>query len=208
MQNRLLMTICLLALWGCGDEREPTKHVFYLHGMIIETQGIYAVSKEFGPYEYTRIVDSLGTTGVQVYSEVRTKETDFDDFSKKISGQIDSLVKKGVPPSDITVIGASKGGMLAMNISTINKNAVKYVLLGANSPHTETTFNFNLHGHILGIYEASDAIAPNDYRYWMERSPEAQRFEQLQLHTGLGHGFLYRPIDAWLAPARDWIITE
>jgi hypothetical protein len=97
---------------------------------------------------------------------------------------------------------------MAMQVAHINENPIKYVLLGANSSNTEQLFEWSLHGSILGIYESSDDIADRDYSYWMRRSPEAEQFEQLELQTGLGHGFLYRPITEWLVPAKKWINGE
>ncbi len=200
---------CLIGLFmlvGCKTGHLEGKHVFYLHGMIIETQGIHAVSEEFGPYEYEEILDSLIDTGAMVHSEVRTNATDFDAFCNKVSRQIDSLVQTGTHPGDITVIGASRGGLRAMNISHLNRHPVNYILLGAASPYSETTFNFPLHGRILGIYEASDEVAPNNYDHWRNSSPQAEQFDQLQLNTGLGHGFIYRPIKEWLEPAKKVIL--
>jgi hypothetical protein len=195
----------LMVLFSCSPKQEPMKHIFYLHGMIIEIQGIHAVSPQFGPYEYTAIVDSLKATGGEVHTEVRTEATDFFEFGKKISKEIDGLISKGVAPSDITVIGASKGGMIAMYISDLNTNKVNYVLLGSSSDYTQNTFDWNLHGNILGIYEKSDTVAGNSYQYWIDKSTNAVKFEQLQINTGLGHGFLYTPNSAWLDPAREWM---
>jgi hypothetical protein len=48
-------------------------------------------------------------------------------------------------------------------------------------------------------------VAGKDYSYWIGRSTEALEFEQLEINTGLGHGFLYRPVTAWLGPAKEWI---
>jgi hypothetical protein len=203
--NLLFKLSVLMVLFSCSPKQEPMKHIFYLHGMIIEIQGIHAVSPQFGPYQYTAIVDSLKATGAEVHAEVRTEATDFFEFGKKISKEIDGLIAKGVAPSDITVIGASKGGMIAMYISDLNLNKVNYVLLGSSSDYTRQTFDWNLHGNILGIYEKSDTVAGNSYQYWIDKSTNAVKFEQLQINTGLGHGFLYTPNSAWLDPAREWM---
>lgn len=207
MISRLTLFIFLylmVAPLSCR-EKEPMKHLFYLHGMIIESQGINAVSEAFGPYKYQEIIDSLKATGYEVHNEVRTTKTDFNAFCQKVSQQIDQLIEEGVRPNDISVIGASKGGMMAMAISDLTKHPVNYILLGANSNRTEENFDWNLHGRILGIYEKSDAIAGKDYTYWIERSSEAKEFQQLEINTGLGHGFLYTPLEAWLDPAKNWI---
>jgi dienelactone hydrolase len=184
------------------------KHVFYLHGMIIEVQGIHAVSEVFGPYKYEEIIESLKSEGFQVHAEVRTTKTNFNTFCKKISEEINELIREGVPPRNITVIGASKGAMMAMTISSQNKHPINYVFLGANSDRTEKNFDWKLHGHILGIYERSDTVAGKDYTFWIHRSPEAKEFEQLEINTGLGHGFLYTPLHDWMGPAKDWIQRE
>ena len=203
--NLLYKLSVLILLISCSQKKESMKHIFYLHGMIIEVQGIDAVSPQFGPYEYTTIVDSLKATGAEVHAEVRTEKTDFNEFGKKISKEIDDLIAKGVSPSDITVIGASKGGMIAMYISDMNINKVNYVLLGSSSDYSRKNFDLNLHGNILGIYEKSDAVAGNSYQYWIDKSTNATSFEQLQINTGLGHGFLYTPNKAWLNPVKEWI---
>lgn len=208
MAIRSIQLLCLFALMGCASQTSPSKHIFYLHGMIVEIQGIHAVSEQFGPYEYTAIIDSLKATGAQVHNEVRTQDTDFIQFAEKTSQQIDRLIARGVSPADITVIGASKGGMLAMNISHLNMNPINYVLLGADSDYSEKTFDWSLHGNILGIYEKSDDIAGKNYQFWKDKSPEAIRFERLEINTGLNHGFLFRPIKEWLEPAKAWIIGQ
>lgn len=204
--NTILYNFSIIILMiSCSPKQESMKHIFYLHGMIIEVQGIKAVSPQFGPYEYTTIVDSLKATGAKVHAEVRTEKTDFNEFGKKVSKQIDDLIAKGVVPSDITVIGASKGGMIAMYISDMNLNKVNYVLLGSSSEFTRKTFDWNLHGNILGIYEKSDTVAGDNYQYWIDKSTNASKFEQLQINTGLGHGFLYTPNKAWLKPMKEWM---
>ncbi len=205
MGNPLYLILIAIFWLANTPAKQPMKHIFYLHGMIIEVQGINAVSPDFGPYEYTEIIEALEETGATVHHEVRTKETDFYEFGKKVSEEIDALIKAGVSPSDISVIGASKGGIMAMYISNINKSNINYVLLASNSDYTEKTFDWYLHGSILGIYEASDTVAGKDYKFWINRSKDAIRFEQLQIDTGLNHGFLYRPIDAWMGPAMKWI---
>lgn len=190
---------------GCQSSHPEKKHIFYLHGRIIELQGINAVSEEFGEYKYQAIIDSLAYTGAEIHKEIRTEETGFDYFSRKVSLQIDSLISKGVEPKNITVIGASKGAVMAMNISDMNDNPINYILLGANNDYIERENDWNLHGNVLGIYEKSDSLAGKNYQYWIDKSSRANSFKQLEINTGLGHGFLYSPLKEWLNPAKRWI---
>jgi hypothetical protein len=56
---------------------EPTnRYMFYLHGKIIEDQGIPAVSPEYGTYEYEAILEKLASFGFTVISEQRPKNSD------------------------------------------------------------------------------------------------------------------------------------
>ncbi len=98
------------------------KYLFYLHGSIIEEQGIRPVSEKYGTYEYEKILKSLAKTGFNVISEPRPKNTDVFNYAKKVVAQIDSLLKSRVPPKNITVIGASKGAGIAVLISHLLKN--------------------------------------------------------------------------------------
>ncbi len=202
-----VMAYLLLLISGlsCGQQNQSGKHVFYLHGMIVQVQGLPAVSETFGPYLYNEIVDSLKASGYQVHSEVRAADTQFEAYSRKISDQINDLIEKGVKAEDITVIGASAGAQMAMAVSDQNPNPVNYVLLGANSDRLENGFSWKLHGRVLGIYERSDQIAGKNYDYWKARSTDVQEFRQLEINTGLDHGFLYQPLKEWLEPARLWI---
>src|SRR5258705_3601768 len=64
------------------------KWLFYLHGAIVQDQGINAISKEFGPYKYLDILDTLKNRGFNVISEARPKDTRPGDYAEKVSQQI------------------------------------------------------------------------------------------------------------------------
>ncbi|MFK7972382.1 MAG: hypothetical protein AB8F95_18580 [Bacteroidia bacterium] len=204
---RFILVMLLLSSFvaGCQSEDKATKHIFYLHGRIIEVQGVDAVSEKFGEYHYNDIIDSLKSTGAVIHNEVRTTQTDFQTFCIRTSGEIDRLIAKGVKPEDVTVIGASKGAVMAMNISNMNIHPVNYVLLAANNAYIEREQQWNLHGRILGIYERSDSLAGRPYDHWITVSSNAVEFEQIEINTGLGHGFLYQPLEAWLRPVKKWM---
>jgi hypothetical protein len=192
-------------LSNCQSTGKAPKHIFYLHGRIIELQGRNAVSDQFGKYEYDKIIDSLKNLGAIIHNEIRTEKTEFVNFCEGTSSQIDQLIKSGVNPKNITLIGASKGAVMAMNISNMNTNPINYVLLAANNSEIERENEWNLHGRILGIYEKSDSIAGKNYQYWIDKSTNAVEFNQVEINTGLGHGFLYRPINEWWNPTKEWM---
>ncbi len=188
----------------CQNYPKHKNHIFYLHGRIVELQGAEAESPIYGKYKYQEIIDSLSTTGT-VHHEVRSAGVDFNTFCTKISNQIDSLIFIGVKPECISVIGASKGGIMSMNISTINSNPINYILLGANNESIQNQYQFQLHGRVLGIYEKTDSIAGLHYDFYQKKSKKAIKINSLEINTSLGHGFLYKPMEAWLKPTREWI---
>lgn len=179
-------------------------YIFYLHGKIVENQGPEAIDKVngYGEYRYYDILDSLKKNNTKVISEVRPKDTQVKIYAQKIKREIDSLLKIGVAPSKITVIGASKGSLIAMYVSAFVKNkSVNYVFMAACYTN-ETEPDIQFYGNILSIYEKSD-MAGSCLAY-KTKSPGINQFKEIALGTGLKHGFIYRPISEWISPARDW----
>src|ERR1044072_3436089 len=86
------------------------RYLFYLPGRIIqEPGGENAVSPEFGKYEYAEILDTLADRAFVVVSEARPKNTNIIPYAQKVAEQVNALLKGGVPPANITVVGASRG---------------------------------------------------------------------------------------------------
>ena len=40
------------------------KYLFYLHGGVVQEYGVNAVSKDYGPYEYVKILDTLAAMDI------------------------------------------------------------------------------------------------------------------------------------------------
>jgi hypothetical protein len=186
----------------------PTKHIFYIHGRIIEEQGKNAYSEKYGKYELDSIISSLKVENAIVHFEIRTSNVDAKMYAIKISKQIDSLIKLDVNPIDITVIGASKGAIIASTISSLNSNAINYVFLAGNNDYQEINNDWKFHGQVLCIYDSSDDIAGKNYDYWKSKENYTTKFEQIELKTNLGHGFLYKPLNVWIEPTKNWIFKQ
>jgi hypothetical protein len=179
-------------------------YIFYLHGKIVENQGPYAVDNVngFGAYKYYDILDSLRQEKITVLSEIRPKNTDAKEYALKIKKQIDSLLKSGTDPWKITVIGASKGSLIAMYVSSYVKNkSVNYVFMAA-CYGDESDPGINFYGNILSIYEKSDGAG--SCIHFKNKSTGINHYKEIEINTGLKHGFLYRPLPEWINPARRW----
>src|SRR5690349_7618262 len=106
------------------------RYVYYLHGKIVEDSGPRGVSPRFGAYDYPGIVAALHRGGLTVISEVRARNTDPSTYADKVVAHIRRQIARGVPPSQITVVGASRGSVIATLVSTrLHDRRVRYVLL-------------------------------------------------------------------------------
>lgn len=186
----------------------PQIHIYYLHGQINEEQGRNAQSEKFGKYELDEILEQLKVSNSIVHCEIRAKDTDVKIYANKISKEIDSLIKLGILPQNITIVGASKGAVIAMNISDINTHPINYVFLAGNNEYQEKENDWKFHGQVLCIYDLSDDIAGKNYNYWMEKPNYSTLFKQIEIKTNLGHGFIYKPLKEWIDPTKEWIENQ
>lgn len=206
--NFILVVFVLLVFGSCRFQESRLKHVFYIHGRIIEQQGKNAISEKFGKYEFDAIIAALKVPNSKMHYEIRSKNVEPRNYAKYISKQIDSLIQLGVKPIDITVVGASKGAIIAAHISDMNASQINYVLLAGNNEYQQKHNNWKFHGQVLCIFDSSDDIAGSSYHYWNEKENDMTVFQQLELKTKRGHGFLYKPLDVWIKPSRKWILQQ
>ena len=188
---------------------DPTKrYMFYLHGRIIEDQGIPAVSPDYGTYEYETILEKLASRGFTIISEQRTKNMDGMKYAEQVAGQVTELLNAGVPPKNITVIGASKGGWITMAVSNILANKeLNFVVMGVCDPDNIQLYkqqNIFLYGNILTISDSADGFAGSCEELFDFSEGKFARHEEIVLHVGTGHGILYKPLDEWILPAVQW----
>jgi hypothetical protein len=196
------------ALWkDIADKVDPkARYLFYLHGRIIEEQGIRPTSPRFGVYEYEKILQTLVDKGFVVISEARPKGTDMAEYANKVVGQIQTLLKVGVPPERITVVGASKGGGIAILTSTLLKNRnVNFVIIAACAGDPDAYQpRVDFWGNILSIYDYKDDTGAESCQKFFAQSTGLNRRKEVVLKFGLGHGILYRPLKEWVDPAVAW----
>lgn len=187
------------------------RYIFYLHGRIIEEQGINAVDTVhgYGAYLYEDILDAFQKSGFKVFSDVRNIHIKPFEYVNKVVNQIDSLIKIGIKPNQITVVGASKGAVLSMFISSSLKNKdVNFVFMaGCNNDIYQQFPDIKFYGNILSIYEKSDDM--QSCGKFQKRSTQTiSNYKEIELNTGLRHGFLYKPLKEWVEPVIGWANNE
>lgn len=189
---------------------DPAKsYLFYLHGKIIEDQGLPAISPDFGEYEYAGILAKLSGYGFVVISEVRPKNTDGLEYANKIAVQVKALLQAGVPAKNITIVGASQGAGIAILISDLLENKdLNFVILAICAADTVQEFIQNqiiLYGNVLSIYDSSDKLAGSCQKLFSaSESKGISRYAEIMLKIGTGHGILYKPLDDWIMPTVEW----
>jgi hypothetical protein len=185
-----------------------SKFIFYFHGRIVEDQGANAVSNVYGAYEYLKILDALKNKGFNVISEVRQRNTDPEKYIIKVSLQIDSLLKAKVPPQNITVIGASKGGYIAILLSSmLNNDKLNYVIMGICNDMEFSEMDskgYKLCGNILSIFEESDKHGGSSCSKFFVAAKCLSNYKEVKLKMGNEHGFLFKPYSEWVNPATEW----
>jgi hypothetical protein len=182
------------------------KYIFYLHGAIIESQGINAVSPYWGRYEYKAILDTLRSYGFNVISEARPQNTDKLEYAGKVAKEIGALLASGVSPENIVVVGASAGGSIAVDISIRVKNSkIKYAVLGVcRWTNWKVYLRENkLCGNFLSIYESSDSY--ESCEGYFKAQDCMSGYKEIKLNMNNGHGFLYKPYREWVHPLVKWI---
>ncbi len=199
-----------LAAYAFPTSIDPaSRYLFYLHGKIVEDQGLPAVDPVYGEYEYGPILRALGDHGFRVISEQRSKDTDAVAYPRRVAGQIKRLLQAGVPAGNITVVGASKGGWLAAEVSNLfEEPLVNYVLLGGCTASMVDYWKGNrmlLHGNVLAIRDSVDSSGGScEELFMLSAGKGLQRHQEIVLHVGIGHGILYQPLEEWVLPAVQW----
>jgi hypothetical protein len=189
-------------------EIHPKKYyLFYLHGGVVTVKGDNAINDpvpHFGPYQYSRILDTLQAHGFQVISERRMPNVDDTVYALKIARQIDTLLRSGVPEMNIMLAGASAGShVVLLAAGKINNPAMKYVIMGGCwSELYKEYVNIKLPGKFLSIREQSDRRGSCANVF--DNRKEVKKFEEVELNTGLDHGFIYRPFAAWIYVVTRW----
>jgi len=200
-----LSLVSLLAILAIGrGSAQP--HLFFLHNRFIEEHGTEADHPGYGNGHYYEILDAFRSYGFTVHSELRRLGTDARPYARRIVAQVDSLLASGVPPGDITIVGTSKGGYIAQYVSTyLAKPAVNFVFVGCyRDVDLQQLDDIDWCGNILTIYEASDPYGVSALDRKLTSQLAIPRFHEVELHTGLGHGFLFRPLEDWIRPAAHW----
>lgn len=200
-----VLTAGILATAPFAQDENETIYLFYLHGRIIEEEGPMPTHSRFGLYNYPAIVETLGSRGASVESEVRASGTNVDEYAHKIVQDIEDLIADGIAPDRIVVAGFSKGGGITIRVSgLLGRPEVRYVLLASCAEWVSADPDLRLTGRVLSIYEETDEIGFS-CQFLANRGDDIVSFEEIEISTGKGHGAFYLPRPVWVTPFLDWV---
>lgn len=210
-ESRRQTSTTLAAAYAFPSQSDPaSRYLFYLHGRILEDQGLPAISPEFGEYHYEEILGVLESYGFVVVSEQRPRNANGWEYAQRTARQVTDLLAAGVPPGSITVVGASKGAAIAVGVSYLVGNPeVNYVLLATCHPSVIDEWlqqGVTLSGNVLAVYDFADDEYSGSCEDLFDASRDKglSRHKEIVLQVGTGHGILYEPLPEWVLPTVRW----
>ncbi|CDL85166.1 esterase [Xenorhabdus szentirmaii] len=218
MKNKLLVTILLLApliSWAnvVFDEfpkniNPDEKYVFYNHGKVLEgniEKPVNPSKPHWGVYDFPGVKESLSDPDYHLIAYHRPKNTNPFEYAKKLNNDINKLIKAGVLPQNITIIGFSRGGEITIYSATELKNKnISYIILAACSNEIQRNKKYKLYGHVYSVIEKSDEVGSCD-GIKNNSGDNIRSYDELLIDTGQSHGVFFRPNPEWVKPVKDWI---
>lgn len=202
----LLAVLLFPAASGCAQSQPP--YLIFLHARIVEEGGRRPTDPRFGVYQYDAILDSLRTSGSAVLSEQRPPGVPVDTFANRLVRQVDSLLRSGIAPEQITIVGFSRGGAIAILASSKLANpALSFVFMGACGDWAFDRPDLAVTGRLLSIYETSDTLGVSCTPLFARSGP-GSKTKEIALSLGLGHGTFFQPRSAWITPVLEWARHE
>ncbi|MDA0349347.1 MAG: hypothetical protein O3C43_19850 [Verrucomicrobia bacterium] len=190
---------------GLPETIDPDRYyLFYLHGQVVEGSDGTPNHPDYGIYKYPEIVEKLEEKGFWVISEIRKRNTNPSTYADLISFYVDQLKEAGVPSSHITIVGGSKGGIIACYVSNKQKDKdLNFVILAGFFYTLRDDPNMEVSGRILSIHDSSDTNNINP-KYFLKKSPGVSEQRVVITRERWGHRLIFEPWDRWVKEVVAW----
>jgi len=207
----VLASLLGAAVLPAGEAKPDVRHLLYLHGRIVqEEQSARPQHPRYGTYELQQILDALRARGFVVSGEIRPRTVSVGEAAEHVVAEVKKLLAAGVPADHVTIVGASMGASIALVASArLHDPELRFAILGAcipaNLPALVAEEGRGPSGRLLQIREASDELSNPCPPWRTDREVlPAVVAREVVLETGLGHGFIYRPLPEWVDPVVEW----
>lgn len=201
----LIGVLFFTSLFSC-ERGSDDRYLFFLHNRFLEDYELHELHPEFGRTEYNEIIARFEESGLKVISEIRNGNVNAREYALGIVNQIDSLVSNGSKSTNITIVGTSKGGYIAQYVSTLANNPdLNFVFVASfMESDLENIPEINYCGNILTIYELTDPFGVSAIARKDNSTCKIEHFKEVEINTGMGHGFLFKPMNEWVEPTIKW----
>ncbi|MBL4632189.1 MAG: alpha/beta hydrolase [Paraglaciecola sp.] len=180
------------------------KYVFYSHGLIVEGTNPTPTSPRWGLYDFPKVKAALASEKYNLIAYHRAKSTKPRTFARKLAADVNLLIKQGVKPGNISLVGSSQGGVITILASSyIQSNDINVILLATCNSFMKGHAEFIVIGNFHSIYETSDGNG--SCQFLMEQSAQLNTMEEIVISTGEEHGAFYRPMAEWVVPVKAWL---
>lgn len=182
-------------------------YVFYLHGKIVEGADTRPEHPRWGTYDFPAVVDALTTDSYHLIAVHRSAGKNSIEHATELAAKIRSYQDQGLDPTQMTIIGFSKGGAIAiLAMNTLKQENLTTILLAACADWTHDAADILAYGKLYSIFEKSDRVgscAPIQ-----KRSELLVEFKEIEIDTGFEHGAFYQPLQDWVVPVKKWILGD
>jgi hypothetical protein len=183
------------------------RYVIYSHGRIVEGDDETPVSPEFGRYDFPAIRRALfDGGGFNLIAPHRPRDADYSLYVDTLVSWVRQLLRAGVRPGRITLVGFSRGGQMTASASSrLASEHINTVLIAiCSNGDFERDPPLILGGRLLSLYETSDMVG--SCAGLAARSRLAS-FKEIAISTGRSHGAFFQPLPVWVGPLREWIAS-
>jgi hypothetical protein len=181
------------------------RYVIYSHNQLVEGDNPTPIHPEFGIADFPAIKMALFKDGnFNLIAHHRPKDTEIDPYVDKLESWVRRLIKAGVKPSRITLVGFSRGSRLtalasARLASTGINTAIMAACTDGDIAH-DPPLSFG--GNFLSIYETTDVFGSCEK---LAARSHLTSFKEIALSTGKKHGAFFVPRPEWVQPLKAWI---
>jgi hypothetical protein len=121
-----------------------------------------------------------------------------------VANQVRRLIDGGVPPHRITVVGFSKGGIIAIFASSeLANDQLNFVFMGACGPWVKGQPDLVPRGRLLALRDSSDNLVGACTELFA-RGGDGGAQREAVTDLGGGHGAYYQPQSEWVDEVLEW----
>ena len=180
------------------------KYVFYSHGLIVEGDNMMPEDERWGVYDYIAVRKALRDPDYNLIAYHRPARTVPDSFAQELADDVRKLIRKGVKPENITLLGFSRGGEITLLASSkLRLDKINTILLAVCGGVVKNQPEYQAFGNVSSIYETSDFAGSCEFL--QDRNKKLESFRETSISTGKEHGAFYQPLPQWLELVKKWV---